>query len=105
MTPDEHAALNATRQDVADIKSAIESRVGDVGTTEGLTWRTAHERELLLLRRIEARIIADQATPAQVDVNIDGAELAAAVADELVTRLPAPVAQALAANLTARLAK
>jgi len=88
-----------TRTLVGQLKELLGGRVADVGTETGLTHGTAHERELIILRRVEARQIAEEAAPAAV-ADID----AEAVADALVERLPGPVARALAANLTARLA-
>lgn len=93
------AQLSTTNANVKKLLDLLGDRVADVGTEAGLTHGTAHERELILLRRIEGQQIAAAAAPdAVVDIDAD------AVADALVERLPGPVAKALAANLTARLA-
>jgi hypothetical protein len=87
-------ALSDSKQDA--VYEAVTDKVQD-----GDEWRTQADAErvgLKILRRIEARIIANEAAPVDVDVD------AAAVADALVERLSKPVAQAVADVLAARLA-
>jgi hypothetical protein len=55
---DDVTLTQTERTQLAAIHSAIESKVGDIGTEDGLTWRTAFERMLLIDRRTEARIVA-----------------------------------------------
>jgi hypothetical protein len=55
---DDVTLTQTERTQLAAIHSAIESKVGDIGTENGLTWRTAFERMLLIDRRTEARIVA-----------------------------------------------
>jgi len=102
-------ALELTNSPLEDDMSAeAETKINEIheATTalvrDGDRWLEPHDAdrvEIALLRRIEGRLIAGLAAPVEVDVDAD------AVAERLVELLPKPVAEALAANLTARLAQ
>ncbi len=66
------------------------------GTTK-YRWSTILYRILLVVRRIESRLIARQVVPVDVDVDID------ALADALVAVLPAATAKAVLDGAAARL--
>lgn len=88
--------LHDSRQSIEKlerIEELLNERVPDIGTESGLKWSTALYRILVVLRRVEARIIARQVVP--VDVEVDTAELA----DALIKVLPTATAKAVQARL------
>jgi len=87
------------RKDVNVLLELLGGRVDDVGTKAGLTHGTAHERALIVLRRIEGRQIAQEAIP--VDVEVTGVD----VAEALLELLPKATAEAVVDTMHARLAK
>ena len=91
--------LSETRALVGQLKELLGARVEDVGTEDGLTHGNAHERELIILRRIDARQLAQKVAPVNVDV--DANEVAAA----LLEVLPKATATAVVNAMHTRLAQ
>lgn len=91
--------LSETRALVGELKALLGGRVDDVGTESGLTHGSAHERELIILRRVEAQQLAQKVAPVNVDV--DANEVAAA----LLEVLPKATATAVVNAMHTRLAQ
>lgn len=91
----------AEKAQLSRTDSVLQTRIGDIGTEEGLTIPQAIERLLIVTRRTEARVIAAQAAPMKVDVDVDANEVAAA----LLEVLPKATATAVVNAMHTRLAK
>lgn len=95
MTPEESNRLQAVESDVAKILKILTGVLedGDMQVPPRTIWR----RAVTLIRRVEARLVAREVAPVEIDVDAD------AVAEALVERLPAPVARAVLDGLHTRL--
>ena len=97
MTPEESARLTAVEADVKKIVGLLTDLLED--GEQKVPPRTLWRRAVALLRRVEARQIAHEIVPVEVDVD------AVAVAEALIERLPTPIAQAVLDNLSTRLSQ
>lgn len=87
---DDVTLTQTERAQLARIDSAIDSKVGDVGTENGLTWRTALERLLVVTRRTEARVAAQDAAiqALATNVGVNPKDVMAAVEKAVTKALP-----------------